>query len=131
MLHHTWYEAGQPSVPDQCVGSASQDPADIAAGKSDGVRDTPAQSQNGTKNDVTSILRFINCDPATGTYTNTTAFAQQSCTSAVGFPEGDKYFNNFNNLMSYGDKSCLRTLTPGQGARVRCAYKCMMQQQKC
>lgn len=111
---------------EQCFGSASQQPADIAAGRSDGVRDTPAQSLNGTANDVTNILRFINCDPTTGEYTNSTAYAQQSCTAAVGFPDGDKYFNNFNNLMSYGDKTCLRTLTPGQGARARCAYKCMM-----
>ena len=130
---------------------------DILSGMSDGVRDTPAQSLNGTYNPVTNILRFINCDPVTGAYTNTTAFAQQSCTSATGFPAGDKFYNNFNNLMrcaccepsddlallscspllachlavtcSYGDKSCLRTITPGQAARARCAIKCMWRQE--
>lgn len=74
-----------------------------------------------------STCRFINCDPQTGAYTNNTALAQQSCSSATGFRQGDKYFNNFGNLMSYGDKSCLRTLTAGQGARARCAIKCMRQ----
>jgi hypothetical protein len=29
-------------------------------------------------------------------------------------------------LCSYGDKTCLRTLTPGQGARARCGIKCML-----
>jgi hypothetical protein len=30
-------------------------------------------------------------------------------------------------LLLQGDKTCLRTLTPGQGARARCAIKCMIQ----
>lgn len=30
---------------------------------------------------------------------------------------------------SYGDKSCLRTITPGQAARARCAIKCMWRQE--
>jgi len=96
---------------------------DILAARSDGVRDTPAQSLNGTKNSVTDILRFIGCDPDTGHYTNTSAYAQQSCTTQTGFAPGDGYYNNFNNLMSYGDRNCLRTLTPGQGARARCGLK--------
>jgi hypothetical protein len=50
---------------------------------------------------VTDILRFVDCNPQTGSYSNTTAFAQQSCNAAVGFPQGNEYFNNFNNLMSY------------------------------
>jgi hypothetical protein len=50
---------------------------------------------------VTDILRFIDCNPQTGAYSNTTAYAQQSCNAAAGFPQGDQYFNNFNNLMSY------------------------------
>jgi hypothetical protein len=87
------------------------------------VRDTVAQSLNGTNNPVTNILRFVACDPETGAYGNTTAFAQQSCHSGTGYPAGDGYYNNYNNLMSYGDRYCLRTLTPGQGARARCAIK--------
>lgn len=132
MLRHTWYEAYEtthPPVQSQCKGSASMDPYDIMAGRSDGVRDTPAQSLNGSASldQKTDILRFVKCDQQTGAYKNRTAFAQQSCTSEVGFPNGDKYYNNFGNLMSYGDKTCLRTLTPGQGARVRCGLKCIRQ----
>ncbi|WIA14405.1 hypothetical protein OEZ85_002931 [Tetradesmus obliquus] len=133
MLHHTWYEerrfGGKPSLQEQCEMSASTHPADIIAGRSDGVRDTPAQSLNGTRNSVTDILRFVDCNLQTGAYSNTTAYAQQSCSAAVGFPQGSNYFNNFNNLMSYGDKTCLRTLTAGQGARARCAIKCMRRMQ--
>jgi hypothetical protein len=44
----------------------------------------------------------VGCDAATGLYTNSSVNAQQSCTSAVGFPAGDVYYNNYNNLMSYG-----------------------------
>jgi hypothetical protein len=99
------------------------DPIDIISARSDGVRDTPAQSLNGTRNSVTDILRFIGCDPQTGRYTNNTAYAQQSCTSAEGYAPGDGYINNYNNLMSYGDRLCLRTLTAGQGARARCGLK--------
>jgi hypothetical protein len=127
MLHHTWFEeaglGAKPSVKWQCQKSASMDAADILAARSDGVRDTPAQSLNGTHNRVTDILRFIGCDPDTGHYGNTTAFAQQSCTPENGYVHGDGYYNNYNNLMSYGDRHCLRTLTPGQGARARCGVK--------
>lgn len=127
MLHHTWYEEAnmvkKPPLSWQCEKSASMEPVDILAARSDGVRDTPAQSLNGTKNGVTDILRFIGCDPETGAYSNTTAYAQQSCTSNTGFEAGDGYYNNYNNLMSYGDRHCLRTLTPGQGARARCGLK--------
>jgi hypothetical protein len=63
-----------------------------------GVRDTTAQSLNYTG----AIIRFVGCDPATGLYTNSSINAQQSCTSADGFPAGDAYYNNYNNLMSYG-----------------------------
>lgn len=125
MLHHTWFEPSWEGalISSQCKGSASLSLDDITEGRSDGVRDTYAQSLNTTG----AILRFINCDPDTGLYTNTSSFSQQSCTSAVDFPEGDNYYNNYNNMMSYGDKSCLRTFTPGQGARARCAIKCMVQ----
>jgi hypothetical protein len=129
MLHHTWYEemgtAGMPPVSHQCAKSASMDAIDIVSARSDGVRDTPAQSLNGTHNPVTDILRFVHCDPETGHYTNTSAYAQQSCTPENGFETGEGYYNNYNNLMSYGDRTCLRTLTPGQGARARCAIKCV------
>jgi hypothetical protein len=123
MLAHTWNQVGGGSVANQCVASASLSARDIVEGYSDGVRDTVAQSLNGTVNPVTNILRFVACDPVTGAYTNTTANAQQSCHSGTGYPAGDGYYNNYNNLMSYGDRYCLRTLTPGQGARARCAIK--------
>jgi hypothetical protein len=99
MLHHTWFEPTweRASISSQCKGSASQAISDIVADRSDGVRDTFAQSLNSTG----AILRFVNCDPQTGAYSNTTAYAQQSCNAAAGFPQGDQYFNNFNNLMSY------------------------------
>lgn len=113
----------KPPLSWQCEKSASMDAVDILAARSDGVRDTPAQSLNGTKNSVTDILRFIGCDPETGAYANTTAYAQQSCTSESGYAAGDDYYNNYNNLMSYGDRHCLRTLTPGQGARARCGLR--------
>lgn len=61
------------------------------------MRDTFAQSLNSTG----AILRFVNCDPQTGAYSNSSVKAQQSCSAAAGFPQGDSYFNNFNNLMSY------------------------------
>ncbi|WIA21072.1 hypothetical protein OEZ85_005392 [Tetradesmus obliquus] len=124
MLHHTWFEATweRQEAAAQCHGSASMDPTDIAAFRSDGVRDTTAQSLNYTG----QIIRFVGCHPATGLYTNSSINAQQSCTSAVGFPAGDAYYNNYNNLMSYGDKTCLRTITAGQAARARCAVKCMV-----
>uniref|UniRef100_A0A383VA71 SMB domain-containing protein n=1 Tax=Tetradesmus obliquus TaxID=3088 RepID=A0A383VA71_TETOB len=125
MLHHTWFEPSweRASLSTQCKRSASQAVDDIVNSRSDGVRDTFAQSLNSTG----AILRFVNCDPQTGAYSNSSVNAQQSCSAAAGFPQGDSYFNNFNNLMSYGDKTCLRTLTPGQGARARCAIKCMIQ----
>jgi hypothetical protein len=99
MLHHTWYEPSweRASLSMQCKRSASQAIDDIVDDRSDGVRDTFAQSLNSTG----AILRFVNCDPQTGAYSNSSANAQQSCTSAVGFAQGDSYFNNFNNLMSY------------------------------
>jgi hypothetical protein len=99
MLHHTWYEPSweRASLSTQCKRSASQSIDDIVNDRSDGVRDTFAQPLNSTG----AILRFVNCDPATGAYSNSSANAQQSCSSAVGFAQGDNYFNNFNNLMSY------------------------------
>jgi hypothetical protein len=99
MLHHTWFEPSWESatMASQCRGSASQSLSDIVADRSDGVRDTFAQSLNSTG----KILRFVNCDPQTGAYSDTRPFAQQSCNAAAGFPQGDQYHNNFNNLMSY------------------------------
>jgi hypothetical protein len=104
MLHHTWFEEdmrghAKPSISQQCRGSASMDPMDVVYGRSDGVRDTPAQSLNYTADGGTDILRFVKCDPETGAYRNTTALAQKSCTSATGYPAGDRYYNNYNNLM--------------------------------
>jgi hypothetical protein len=99
MLHHTWFEPTweRATITSQCKGSASQSITDIVADRSDGVRDTFAQSLNSTG----AILRFVNCDPQTGAYSTSSAYAQQSCNTASGFPQGDQYFNNFNNLMSY------------------------------
>lgn len=131
---HTWYQSGYyqgngtASIKEQCELNASEDVEQIVRYISDGVRDTPPQSLNGSfipGVTPTSILRFVKCDEKTGAYTNTSAFAQQSCTAEHGFPAGEPFYNNYNNLMSYGDKSCLRLLTPGQGARARCAWKCL------
>lgn len=98
----SWAQSPVGTTAQQCKASASMDPRDIISGMSDGVRDTPAQSLNSTNNPVTNILRFIGCDEQTGAYTNTTANAQQSCNSANGFPAGDRYLNNYNNLMRCG-----------------------------
>ena len=133
MLGHTWfqnpYPGPAPPIAEQCSASASMNPANVIDGRSDGVRDTPAQSLNGTRNNVTDILRFLHCNVRTGAYKNQTAFAQQSCTGETGYERGDTYYNNYNNLMSYGDRTCLRTITPGQGARARCALKCMWREE--
>lgn len=103
-LRHTWFEridegSTKPPIHVQCQASASMEPANIVKGHSDGVRDTPPQSLNTSATHGTDILRFIGCDPLTGAYNNKTALAQQSCTSATGFPAGDKFYNNHNNLM--------------------------------
>lgn len=99
-LHHTWYEGSEDkTLLEQCTASASLDPQDIANFYSDGVRDTPATPLNTSCVNVpgfgpSCILRFVNCDPTTGHYSNTTWLAQRSCTSTTaGFAQGDRYYN--------------------------------------
>lgn len=122
-LYHTWYQGNQfTPAQEQCSESASLNVNSITSSLSDGVRDTPAISLNYTGDG--KIIRFVNCSMYE--YTNTSALAQQSCTSAspAFFPQGDRYYNPYFNLMSYGDKTCIRVITPGQAARMRCSHRC-------
>lgn len=100
MLLHTFAEKRAWTTAEQCRDAASLDPEAVVNEHSDGVVDTPAQIANAsTPAGGMNILRFIRCDEQTGAYTNTSANAQQSCNTAAGFPDGEKFYNNYNNMM--------------------------------
>jgi hypothetical protein len=132
-LQHTWNEAAVDATTgcQQSTGYASA--ANLNAGRTDGIRDTPPQLPETFAAGATkSGPIFFRC---TGDGSFDPAATQQAMSCAAG---GKLYFNNFHNIMSYWDPTCdirrkpntrQATFTPGQIARMRCEWRCFRMQE--
>lgn len=90
-LSHTWAQATGGNQTQGCEQSAQVTSLDaVFVGNSDAVRDTPPQAATADG----SPIRF-GCNAGTPT-------PLRSCTTAVGFPQGDNYYANFVNYMVSG-----------------------------
>lgn len=103
----------------------------------DGIRDTPPQlpAKFAAGKEPAEAI-FFECN-ADGTFNpNAAGMQPQALSCAAG---GNLYFNNFYNTMSYWTSRCAAnrrtprsrqtTFTPGQIARMRCAWRCFRQQE--
>lgn len=126
-VQHTWnmnISSTDTALCEEAAGPGANKPRNIGEDLSDGVRDTPPQLANRTSNDG---LNF-GCD-ADGSFNPKNASQGPALACNGQQPTGGRYYNNFNNFMSYFSGTCdagehSKTFSAGQIARTRCVWSC-------
>lgn len=89
-LGHTWAQSTLNPKAAACAASADYTSiVTVENGDSDGVRDTPPQATDSSDRYIT-----FSCNNPDAMFT-----PSQSCTPAVGFPQGGNFFANGANIM--------------------------------
>lgn len=133
-LQHPWNNNQQQALTDaqlcaQSTGPNAINVVAISKRLSDGVRDTtPQLLRRAVNNNGPLGLQFFACN-ADGSFNpeDPNQGPPLACNGAA--PTGGKYFNNFNNVMSYYFNGCgarqrAKTFSAGQLARMRCVWSC-------
>jgi hypothetical protein len=129
LQQHTWYQGDAGDATTACRDQKDYaNHKNVDEGISDGVRDTPPQLPLEFGNSTTNAKPiFFNCK-ADGSF-NPQGEGMQAVTMSTCAANGQLYFNNIENMMSYHNTDCdkgsrKKTFTPGQIARARCIWRC-------